>query len=747
MPNVKNIKELQHSWAYVVAPLPALRLLLPVTLGILAGVNLSFRFEVWLFSSALLFLLLLGGMIYEKLRSNAPFPLCFTAVSYTLFVLFTFAAWSNYRLNYAPRDGLLRFTGKEVVLYGRADGRPSLSAKGASWIMEVERVFDHGRSFRLHDRAKVFLRNPGGEGAAIRYGEMLRVKGTLDLIPPAANRGEFDPRYAARMQQVSVQFYSAGPWQVLHEGDAGLNGFERFIVQPVYNYIVQTLDDLLPPGEERKLSAGVLTGEKELLTEEVFESFKLTGTAHILAVSGLNVGLLALAIHVLLQRLKVTTSGRWLSFLLVTFILVVYSSVTGNSASVKRAAIMSVVMIGGETLGRKTYSVNSLALSDLLILLLDPLDLLNAGFLMTNGAVLAILVIYPRFSASEQKGDAVLRSVGRFFFNTALVTLAAIIGVSPVIAYYFGTFSLVSLLANLPVVLFSTLLMYALVPMLLLNLVSGYAASFFAETSFFFAELTLRSALLFSRFPFASITLKLDATQVWLYYLMLGALLFYGYRQAWGRFAISLLLGLNLLFWYSFFLHPRPTPPDLLTINVGRNLATIFSSGTQTVQIDLGRAPRDQKRIDRQIEAYGFAAPQAVVQFFSPDSLFPPLPAGGRMVHDSSRLVLSSIVIVRPEERVLKLWSRKRSLLMVSGTSRLKEEELYKADIALLWVYRFAPKQQEEVTSWLNYARPKRCILIPASFLPRAHLALMQRYAALHPGVELRSKTRQIAVW
>ncbi len=748
MPNVKKIKDLRHSVHVSVAPYPAVRLLCFVIPGILAGVNLSFPLEGWLLLCALALVALAAGMLYEQVRNKAPFPLFFTSISYLLFVFFCFAAYSDYQLNYAPRDGLLRFIGKNVLLYGRIADRPNYSKTGVGWIMEVEEVFEHGRIVKLHDRAKIFMRNSGRPDVKIVYGDMVRVKGKLDLVSEAANRGEFDPRRAARMKQLSVQLYCAGPWQVQHEGAASLNGFERFIVRPVYNFITKSLEELMPDSEERKLSAGVLTGERESMSEEVFEAFKLTGTAHILAVSGLNVGLLALVVQICLQRFKVTTVGRWLSFVLFCFILLVYCCVTGNSPSVKRAAFMSLVFIGGETLGRKSYPVNSLALADFLILLFDPFDLLNPGFLMTNGAVLGILLIYPRFieSPSSQKGGGILLRAARILLSSIMITAASIIGVSPVIAYYFGTFSVISILANIPVVLFSTLLMYALVPMLLLNLVSGYAASLFAATSFFLAELTLRSALYFSQLPFASITFRPDVAEVWIYYTLLAALLFFGYRKAWGKAAVSFLFGVNLLFWYSFALHPRPVAPDMVTVNLGRNLATLFSSGSETVQIDAGRATRDQKRITQQLDEYGVAVPKAVVQFYTPDSLITKVPARHHLLQDSTTLVLPSMVIVRPEKKVLKLWSRKRSLLIVSGTSRLKEEELYKADIALLWVYRFGAKQQQQITSWLSYAKPKRCILIPGSFLPRVHLALMQRFAASRPGVEVRSKTRQVVV-
>jgi competence protein ComEC len=187
--------------------------------GILAGVNLSLPIEVWLLLCALALLAILAGMLYETVRNKAPFPLFFSAISYLLFVFFCFAAYSDFQLNYAPRDGLLGFSGKNVLLYGRIADRPNFSKTGVGWIMEVEEVFDNGRTVKLHDRAKIFVRSGGITDIRIARGDMVRVKGKLDLVPEAANRGEFDPRKEARMKQLSVQLYCAGPWLVQHEGE------------------------------------------------------------------------------------------------------------------------------------------------------------------------------------------------------------------------------------------------------------------------------------------------------------------------------------------------------------------------------------------------------------------------------------------------------------------------------------------------------------------------------------------------
>ena len=201
-----------------------------------------------------------------------------------------------------------------------------------------------------------------------------------------------------------------------------------------------------------------------------------------------------------------------------------------------------------------------------------------------------------------------------------------------------------------------------------------------------------------------------------------------------------------MLFWYSFFLQPPPVAPAMVTVNLGKNLATLFSSGSETLLIDAGKAPRDQKRIVQQITEYGLDAPTAVVQFYTPDSLIAQVPARKHLLQADTTLILPSMVIVRPEEKVVKIWSRNRSLLMVSGTSHLKDEELYKADIAVLWLYRFGDKQQQQIMSWLNYAKPKRCVVVPGSFLSHDQLVTLQRFAVVNSRVEVRSKTKQVVV-
>ena len=732
---------------HLFAPYPALRLLLFLIAGILAGTSAFLPLGFWLFTTLASLVLLVCGLAFEFLMRRADrFPLALTSIAYLLFVFSAFAAGSHYRFNTVPERTLLHYTGREVLLSGRVDGRPSRYEKGIVWRLAVREMFFRGRTVAIEDNAGIFMRHGAGEPpVALRAGDMVHVKGTLQLIPGAANRGEFDPRRRARMHRTHVQLYCAGPWHLERTGSTSLTFFERHVVLPVYDYIVASVDLLVPEGGERKLIRGVLLGEQEVLDPEVFEAFKVTGTAHVLAVSGLNVGLLALGVHMLLQRFKVTTVGRLFAFMFIAFVLLVFSYVTGNSPSVKRAAIMSIVLLGGETLGRRAYAVNSLAVSDILILIFDPSDLFNPGFLMINAAVLAILLVYPFLYPQEHRDEGLLRAVARFFLGSFFVSLAAIIGVSPVIAYFFGTFSAVSLAANLPVVLFSTVMMYALMPMLLFNLFSAHLAGLFAMSSWFFARLTLEAALFFSRIPFASVTLRPDLFELLAYYGIVAASLWFASRRAWGRLAIALLLGLNVLLWYGI-MKPAERGRGLVTVNLGRRLSLLYATGSETIIVDGGRNARDTDRIMRQISEYRFPPPAAAVQFFSKDSLLRELPVPKRMMKHERRLALSSMVLGRPMEKVLSIRTRERSLLYLSGTSRLREEPAWKADLVILAVYRFREKQVRQLERWLAYVRPERCILLEGSFLTAGDRAGLRRFAARRPNIEIRRSDRQIVI-
>ncbi len=726
--------------------LPAVRLLAVAVTGILAAVFLPVLPVLWLavsLAGALVTVIVLAATL--KRPANAAIPPA-AVVGYLLTVAAAFAWYASVRYLQVPDPSLLEWVGSDVLLSGVVEGRPSVAPSGLGFGLRVREVFHDGNVRRLDDGAKVFVRVPPGSDFRLEEGEFVRIKGRPGLIALPANRGEFDARHEARFHGVHVQLYCPGPWCILRDPGAGSSPLYRHVVNPARNYLAACIDADLPAGRERQFVKGMLLGEQDLLPEELSEAFRRTGTAHVIAVSGLHVALLALAVNLLLQRLKTRRAGRMAAFLLFVVVLGWYCLVTGNAPSIRRAAIMSSIMLGGGSVGRRSWSFNSLAASDLVILGFDPFDLFNAGFLMTNSAVVGILGLYGPLSRMFPEGRGIPARLFSPVWRACSVSLAAMAGVSPVIALMFGTFSLAGIVANLPVVFFSNLAMYSALPMFALHPLLPLPAGLFGLATWLFARLTLLSMLLCNRMPMASLSLQPTLFGVAVFYLTLLLLTLSLMRRQWGRSAIVLLCGANVLVWSAVWQgRPAGTRSAMVTVNLGKNVAVLFSSGSETVVVDAGRNRAAWPRVVRQAEVWGLPAPSAIVGFFSPDSVVAAAPVPRRLDAAGTALRLRTIVVSRQSERVVRIDSRGRSVLLVSGMARLSRAGRQSVDVAVIWLYRFTGKQWRELDVWRQQASPRQVFLVPGAFMGAGQRELLRRYARSRKGVVLRSERRQSA--
>ena len=204
--------------------------------------------------------------------------------------------------------------------------------------------------------------------------------------------------------------------------------------------------DYLKPSESSLMQA-MLLGERLNIPQFLKDAFAQTGTTHILAISGLNV---AIVVGVLFILLRMIPGPAAMPYFLTMFFITAYVLLTGASASVVRAGIMSVVLLTAFVIERESDGINSLAFAAFLILWLDPNNLFNIGFQLSFLSVLAILVFYPLFMDMVKpmlKGKMI-----KFLAESVAVTLSATLGVGGLIAYYFGMVTPVSLLANILVV-------------------------------------------------------------------------------------------------------------------------------------------------------------------------------------------------------------------------------------------------------------------------------------------------------
>jgi len=217
--------------------------------------------------------------------------------------------------------------------------------------------------------------------------------------------------------------------------------------------------------EERyAVVAAMVLGDKSALTKDLKETYSVTGASHVLALSGLHLGI----IYVLFSLLVVGRRWRMVSQVLIVLSVWAFVFLVGMSVSVVRSAMMlsvySLLSLGN----RDRMSVNTLAFTAIIMLMVNPLSLFDVGFQMSFLAVFSILIWLPVFDGVFSGKYLMSHRVIGWCWGVVAVSCAAQIGVAPLIAYYFGRFSTYFLLTNFIVIPATTLILYLSFMVLLL---------------------------------------------------------------------------------------------------------------------------------------------------------------------------------------------------------------------------------------------------------------------------------------
>ena len=199
--------------------------------------------------------------------------------------------------------------------------------------------------------------------------------------------------------------------------------------------------------------AAMTLGDKSALTQELKEVYAVTGASHVLALSGLHLG-------IIYGFLSLFVFSRWRSLMQVLLVLSIWAFVflVGLPTSVVRSALMLSVYALCSLGHRERMSVNTLAFTAIVVLTVNPQSLFDVGFQMSFMAVLAILVVVPLTDRFVSQAYLQSHRCLKWLWGMTAVSVAAQLGVAPLIAYYFGRFSVCFLLTNFIVVPAATLI-------------------------------------------------------------------------------------------------------------------------------------------------------------------------------------------------------------------------------------------------------------------------------------------------
>ena len=470
-------------------------LLLPIIsflLGVLAA-GTSLLPSIAGFTSALITACIGFLLLAFLIRNNEK------AFIFSICLFFFFLGVFRYETSVTPRDNDISAyctdEYRDVTVYGTVTSSPERksSSYGRKLLFPLrchsERPAEGGESRNLTGTTLVSLYDPETRP---RLGDQLVITGKIALPKGKTNPAGFDYRAYLSRKGITALMRASGkePFIV-----TGTTGNPLILIKRKIADAREKADHIIRKylkGVSEAITESAVLGIRGGIPDSVEDAFIKTGTMHILAVSGLHVGVVAM---VILGLLSLFRCPRNLKYFLAILGICAFAVFTGSRASTVRAAIMGSFVLFSLSLERKPDILIALAFSAFLITFFQPGQLFDAGFILSYTAVLSIIYITPLTdtlfgvkprSFREKRPE----TVKRWFLKPISLSVAVWTGMIPVIAYYFRIISPSVIIANL-----------VAIPALFLIVVSGFGLILSGSIAFLAPASLLLSGLMNTAIP------------------------------------------------------------------------------------------------------------------------------------------------------------------------------------------------------------------------------------------------------
>jgi competence protein ComEC len=342
--------------------------------------------------------------------------------------------------------------------------------------------------------------------------------------PKAFHKGNFSyERWMRIHDYVATAFILPSCWHIKRISLNDVSSIERFklAVSKFRGRLLRRYQRLGMTDRDYSVVAAMTLGDKSMLDKETKDIYSITGASHLLAVSGLHLGIIYGLFSLLFYRRRRALVIKPYAHLFIIMSVWAYAAITGLSPSVTRAALMITIYSVTTMFNEETISLNTLSLTALILLLINPLSLWDVSFQMSFMAMLGIFMAYKPLHSMLPY--SVRGGIIGIVWDMTAVSIAAQLFTAPLIAYYFGRFSCLSLVTNLIAIPAATCLLYGA---LLFFLSSPFALlqSGVAKAIVMIAEYMNEALALLSRIGWASYDgINLDMLHLCLLYVIIGS--------------------------------------------------------------------------------------------------------------------------------------------------------------------------------------------------------------------------------
>ena len=518
---------------------PFFRLLLPLVAGIVLYQYFPFL-PVWLIIT--IFAVSIGIFITSFLIRDAGKQYSFRWLFGCGVVLFLIALAFALTAKQDSKSNFEHF-GQRTVF--RVELASAPVEKANSYMCEVEllQILDSTEWKTASGTAIIYLQKDS-VAAKLLYGDRLLIE--TEFSPPerALNPNGFDyGAYLKRQGIGATSYVSSERWQKTDFNDS----FSIFRLADIcQNYLLNIYREFGIEGDEFAVLAALTLGYTEALQPDLRQSYSATGAVHILAVSGLHVGIVYAAIAFLLGFIGRTHRQRIFKSILIILFLWTYAFITGLSPSVMRSAFMFSFVAFATCLERRSQIFNTIFMSAFFMLLINPNFLFAIGFQLSYSAVLSIIV----FTVPASKVMKTKNKAAHWCWDLFMVSFAAQLGTAPFILYYFHQFPVYFLLTNFVAIPLSTVVIYSAIALLSTSFIPIVSTVVAFVLKWLLVALN-GSIVFIQHLPASLAFIAIDSIQMWLLVLMIFMFTAYYFTKQYhmifiGLSAFLLICVLNL---------------------------------------------------------------------------------------------------------------------------------------------------------------------------------------------------------
>ena len=326
-----------------------------------------------------------------------------------------------------------------------------LDNRGEKYNRYISKIYFKHETDKIHHiNAYTYLPSSMEE---IGMGDIVLTTNKPKIIQNVYNPGSFDFAAFSKQNGFSYTLYlnNKKEWVKLkHQKNTFL-----WILYHTRNWIIKTIQKKLNNRLESGLIEALLIGYKEDLDDQLQEQFTLTGVSHIIAVSGMHLGLIFTVLASMFNLISRRKTARYLGFGVILPLLWIFAWISGGSASVLRSVLVFSIVLWGSVLLKKSGSINALLASAFILLVIQPSYMRDIGFQLSYAAVLSILIYEPLITKWIYVKNKLLKQL----WSMVSITLAAQILTTPIVLFHFKQFPILFLITNLVAVPLSNIVL------------------------------------------------------------------------------------------------------------------------------------------------------------------------------------------------------------------------------------------------------------------------------------------------